>query len=454
MHIVSWNVAGWRTCVTEMSRSGVEDWVERLDCDILCLQETKVRGQQVADDVSLRPRPSSGYESYWSCNEGKGGQRAGLNGVATFSRLAAVSADPSPLGDPELDAEGRALMVDFGAFCVLNLYAPNGSSPERRAIHARFFEACKRLVLRQTKPVVVAGDLNSNKRDQDSHWSFAAVDLSKLPDVSDRVKIRQIVTKNSKTGEEFLKFKLFCDECKPVGQPRSSQSDSRYDDPVTCAEVYKTLGIEVEKFEYLSRARPNPLFDILVDPFEILYPDAEERFTCWDQRTNRRYENMGARIDYILCDHKLLANPVRDPLLKKSRSDALDDATLSGAFRPAPYEGGGVPEAPRHAYRAHLHRSKATTIIYTPPAWSDHVAVSLLVDDPPSDGVCANDSACRKAQPHKSTRSITHFFKPQKRSSSEKDETESSAAKASIEPSLKKTKKKEGALFRYFQPAS
>ncbi|CAK0828906.1 unnamed protein product [Prorocentrum cordatum] len=36
--------------------------------------------------------------------------------------------------------------------------------------------------------------------------------------------------------------------------------------------------------------------DGMVDTFAELHPRAEERFTCWDQYKNRRYENIGARI--------------------------------------------------------------------------------------------------------------------------------------------------------------
>ena len=43
----------------------------------------------------------------------------------------------------------------------------------------------------------------------------------------------------------------------------------------------------------------------LIDTLTTLHPGAQSRFTCWDQYKNKRYENRGARIDYILVDEQL-----------------------------------------------------------------------------------------------------------------------------------------------------
>jgi hypothetical protein len=46
--------------------------------------------------------------------------------------------------------------------------------------------------------------------------------------------------------------------------------------------------------------------DGMVDTFAHCHPHARDRFTCWDQSTNRRYVNEGSRIDYILIDRSLV----------------------------------------------------------------------------------------------------------------------------------------------------
>ena len=43
----------------------------------------------------------------------------------------------------------------------------------------------------------------------------------------------------------------------------------------------------------------------MVDPFAQLWPDAQGRFTCWNQYRNCRFKNEGYRIDYTLVDKKI-----------------------------------------------------------------------------------------------------------------------------------------------------
>ena len=50
--------------------------------------------------------------------------------------------------------------------------------------------------------------------------------------------------------------------------------------------------------------------DGMVDTFRKRHREAEGRYTCFNQYTNRRYENEGARIDYILVDAEMSGNLV------------------------------------------------------------------------------------------------------------------------------------------------
>lgn len=475
LHIVSWNVAGWRACVREMSRSlakrdAVHEWLEQLSCDVLCVQETKVRWRQVAEDAALCARSLKGYETFWSCNEGLGGQRCGLNGVATFSRLPVLSADPTPLGDPMLDAEGRALLTDHGTFCVLNIYAPNGSSLERCAVKRRFAEACRNCVDRQSKPVIVCGDLNAARRATDMHWTLATVDCSKLPrwrEMRARLierECQRVSTKNTATGEEFARFRCRVAD-KWIGAYHSSM-EAAYASLDTdedmlgvreCLDAYsKLFDMELARthLPLLDEPREHPLFDCLVDSFAELYPNARERFTCWDQYTNKRYENIGARIDYILVDPRLFRNPEIDNELQDDELAALRDATLDGAFRPAPFEGSGLPDASARAYTAHLKRVPSTTMLYTPPSWSDHIAMSLCVAMPARPAnTKPNPAACRKAQPHSKLRTITQFFKPAAPAACADQPPEPKRPKLVDDRHEPRADQKRG-LLRYFHPVA
>lgn len=149
---------------------------------------------------------------------------------------------------------------------------------------------------------------------------------------------------------------------------------------------------------------------------------AECRFTCWNQFTNRRYENEGARIDYILVDACLLqhvqkgdvpalrcGSSTKDPL---GENAALCAATANGAFKPVSFEGEGIVTPSQDALDTQFG-TPHTGIVYTPPSFSDHVGVSLLMDDAccPHDLILnEQDSVTRKAQPHKAQTSIASFF--------------------------------------------
>ncbi|KAJ8612513.1 hypothetical protein CTAYLR_003703 [Chrysophaeum taylorii] len=519
--VVSWNVAGWRTCVREMSRtlrlgsstssssssSSSEDdkkrpiferWLSALDCDVLCLQETKVRRREVEDDSVLCARCAS-HESYWSTNEGNGEQRAGLNGVATFSRLPVVRADPAPLKDAELDAEGRALLTDHGSFVVINAYVPNASRGRRLSFKRRFAKAVRAAVAREEKPVILAGDLNMTLRSEDSHWTFGDVRVQELPraarqawpGLKDALRRRVVVetkTSNTKTGEQFDRFRCVVDKT-PVGTHHRSreaalaslepdgvgvsssgelicgdESENAYHlarapdclGVVECLDAFKKLaGLSLGRADVEPAIAPRSNtadeedFAPLVDVFALTYPRARDRFTCWDQYANKRYENVGARIDYVLVDPRLIGDVARaDDFDDDDPRAALADATLGGKFRPAPFEGGGLPDAPSDAYAHHLALPPATRILYTPPSWSDHVAVSFCVRDAPllrSTNLRRHAADTRAAQPHARVRTITSFFKPAAPGDNKRPPPPNL-------PPPTTTKKKRGGIFRYFQP--
>ena len=85
-------------------------------------------------------------------------------------------------------------------------------------------------------------------------------------------------------------------------------------------------------------------------------------------------------------------------------------------YEPAPLGGGGLVDAPA-AVADTMFRDACTGIIYTPPRFSDHVAVSCLLRDDVLNALpkpCAPAAAAavlRHAQPHKHTAPITEFFK-------------------------------------------
>eukprot|EP00928_Gymnodinium_smaydae_P027616 TRINITY_DN212_c1_g1_i3.p1 TRINITY_DN212_c1_g1~~TRINITY_DN212_c1_g1_i3.p1 ORF type:complete len:310 (+),score=61.36 TRINITY_DN212_c1_g1_i3:584-1513(+) len=159
----------------------------------------------------------------------------------------------------------------------------------------------------------------------------------------------------------------------------------------------------------------------MVDSFAELFPSACERFTCWDQYRNRRYENIGSRIDFILVDRPLFQDAARRGASgldarghpdASSAAAALAAATLGGASRPAAFIGGGLQRLEEDEYLAQFRANANSGILYTPPQLSDHVAVSLLIaqHQVSRTSVSSRDPLTQRCQPHRSAKRITDFF--------------------------------------------
>ena len=173
--------------------------------------------------------------------------------------------------------------------------------------------------------------------------------------------------------------------------------------------------------------------DKMIDCFRRFYPTAEGRFTCWEQFRNKRYVNQGARIDFTLVDESLSGylrkgevgslrcggeDPSGDqqqqqPHDAESETAALRAATANGMYRPASFAGGGILDAPRRTLDTQFG-TPHTGHVYTPPGFSDHIAVSVLLDDgircPRNPELRDNDKPTRAAQPHKKVRPIHSYF--------------------------------------------
>mmetsp|Transcript_7761 Transcript_7761/g.19854 ORF Transcript_7761/g.19854 Transcript_7761/m.19854 type:complete len:94 (-) Transcript_7761:12-293(-) len=79
LRILSWNVASWATTARHIAAhfGSVSQWLDRQDVDILCLQETKVPRERVADFAELKPHAeergnesfskTSQWDSFWAC---------------------------------------------------------------------------------------------------------------------------------------------------------------------------------------------------------------------------------------------------------------------------------------------------------------------------------------------------------------------------------------------------
>jgi exodeoxyribonuclease III len=151
MKITTWNVNGFRSAYSK----GLADWVAENQPDVLCLQEVKVKPEQLDPGQQTFP----GYTAVWSS-----AQRPGYSGVASFFRTPAAEAKLG-LGETRFDVEGRVVTSLHDGFILYNIYFPNGQRDQERLdykldFYATLLEQCDRLHS-EGKQVIITGDFNT-----------------------------------------------------------------------------------------------------------------------------------------------------------------------------------------------------------------------------------------------------------------------------------------------------
>ena len=148
MKLISWNVNGIRAVIAK----NFGEFVTTEMPDILCLQETKARPEQVE-----LPLEMGGYRSYWNSAE-----KPGYSGVAVFTREKPLEVHVG-MGLDEHDSEGRVLTLEYPEFILVNVYTPNAQDelrrlPYRLSWDEAFRRHCAGHAMK--KPVIFCGDLN------------------------------------------------------------------------------------------------------------------------------------------------------------------------------------------------------------------------------------------------------------------------------------------------------
>lgn len=239
MKLYSWNVNGIRAVLT---KGTFQAFIKDHDPDIICLQETKAKPEQVNLDLP-------GYHLYWNSAD-----KAGYSGTAIFSKTKphqvingfadAIAEKYNLAGDSYGDPskEGRVISAEFETFWVVTVYTPNSKGDlsrldlRHKQWDPAFLEHIKEL--EKSKPVIFSGDLNVAHKE---------IDLSNP---------KPNVGKHGFTNEER------------------------------------------EGFDNFEKAG---LFDTL----RRQYPDTPELYTWWTHWANARARNVGWRIDYWIASDSL-----------------------------------------------------------------------------------------------------------------------------------------------------
>lgn len=146
MKLVSWNVAGFRACLTK----GFENFFHQINADVICLQEVKAQEQQ----IEFHP---PGYTLFINPAE-----RKGYSGVLIYTKVKPLKVTYGMRIDLH-DHEGRMITLEFDQFFLVNVYVPNVKRAlERLGYRMQWEDDFKAYVkqLEQIKPVVICGDFN------------------------------------------------------------------------------------------------------------------------------------------------------------------------------------------------------------------------------------------------------------------------------------------------------
>jgi len=149
MLLISWNVNGIRAAL----KKDLAGFLNGAYPDVLCLQETKARPEQVE-----LPLEFGGYRAFWNSAD-----KPGYSGTAIFTRHEPITVT-NGIGINEHDREGRVITAEFPDFHLVNVYTPNSQDELRRLDYRMRWDRAFRIFLgdlaRGGKPVVFCGDLN------------------------------------------------------------------------------------------------------------------------------------------------------------------------------------------------------------------------------------------------------------------------------------------------------
>jgi exodeoxyribonuclease-3 len=153
LKLATWNVNGIRARQAE-----VQEFIDREQPDVLCLQEIKASIEQ----MPVWLYDLEGYWCYWHGDKG-------YSGVALHVRKTACPERPA-FHHPDFDYEHRIVTVRLPWATVASIYVPNGGKD--LAAKMRFLEAMDAYAAEfqsPDSPLLLCGDMNVARTDMDLH---------------------------------------------------------------------------------------------------------------------------------------------------------------------------------------------------------------------------------------------------------------------------------------------
>ena len=149
----TWNVNGIRA-----RQAQLQDWIEREQPDVVCLQEIKA----TPDQIPVWLCELEGYWCYWHGAKG-------YSGVALHVSRA-FSPERPPFAHPAFDYESRIVTVEVRGVTFASIYVPNGGKDYPAKV--RFLEELRGFTAdlhAAGRAAVLCGDLNIARTEMDVH---------------------------------------------------------------------------------------------------------------------------------------------------------------------------------------------------------------------------------------------------------------------------------------------
>ena len=154
MKIISWNVNGIRAA----EKHGFAEWMAKESADMVCIQETKARPEQLSKDLlEIKDKKGKPYFVYWAS-----AKKGGYSGTAIYTKTEPLSVEF--LGIADFDNEGRVVQTHFKDFTLISAYFPNSQDAGKRLDYKLgFCDAVMKLskkYVKEDRRFILAGDYN------------------------------------------------------------------------------------------------------------------------------------------------------------------------------------------------------------------------------------------------------------------------------------------------------
>ncbi|KAL3899161.1 MAG: hypothetical protein SGPRY_012691, partial [Prymnesium sp.] len=424
--------------------SSLDAFLSRHSIDLLCIQEVKISPHKMSADPAAAGAHTAGWDSFWSFPQGKRGfngvatfARKGLTSSADAQPLGDRAID----GEGRCLVTHHGKLSIFNVYAHSTGDDPDGSKQLKKQLLFRLLRERMQALREAGQHVALCGDLNLAYRPHDVPWKQTSLPSS----LCRALASTQPADEPSSSGAppHLSPSSSPLPEASPLPLPAASAPPSTTASPFhlstastprlpkvsssTAAEVGEQRGALSRLREALGgSALPEEL--LRREKVPILELGKRLEYNIQFEGANvfhlldARFFEQGKRLEHMSSSERDAL--LRDVALQYGQADssrasiewmrklitedecvaiivpciwvwkaelitrvwgpyagALRAATAGGRWQPAPMRtGGGLPDAPMTTHDRQFVPAH-TGMIYTAPHASDHIAVSLLLDD-------------------------------------------------------------------------